>query len=532
MSDPPKASTAGQPLDPVQSIVIVGGGSSGWMSAAMLSQLTGRQFQIRLIESEQIGTVGVGEATIPAIKKYNQLCGIDEAEFIHATGATFKLGIEFRHWGRQGDSYFHAFGALGRQWDWLSFYQYWLHLQQQGLALPFEQYCIAAKMAEQHKFMPADLNRPQSPVSEIAYAYHFDAGLYAQFLRRISESRGVTRTEGLIEHVVRDAHSGHIRELVLADGQRITGDLFIDCSGTRALLIGQALGVGYEDWSHWLPADSAIAVPSAALPQLPPYTRASAHSFGWQWRIPLQHRTGNGIVFSSQFASAALAEQTLLAHLDTPATAAPRQIRFQTGRRSEAWHGNCVAIGLSSGFLEPLESTSLHLVQTAITRLITLFPDKSFAPGNIAHYNLQTATEMAQIRDFIIAHYHVTERRDSEFWRYCAAMSLPDTLAQKLDIFRAYGRVHRVADELFREDSWVQVLLGQRLLPQQHDPLVCLKSTAQIQEFAASTASVIAACVAKMPTQQAFLQRLQALPQRNSTMTPPPTTQDFYAQLR
>jgi tryptophan halogenase len=498
-------------LEPIQTIVIVGGGSSGWMSAALLAKLTGQRYRIELVESEQIGTVGVGEATIPAIKLYNHLCGINEQEFIRATGATFKLGIEFANWGQQGDSYFHAFGALGRQWEWLSFYQYWLKLKQQGLALPFEHYCIASQMAQQHKFMPADPGKPKSPVSEIAYAYHFDASLYARYLRSLSEKRGVIRHEGVIRHVDRDAVSGHIRHLLLEDGRQVAGDLFIDCSGLRALLIGQTMGVGYDDWSHWLPNDSAWAVPSATLNPLPPYTRATAHEFGWQWRIPLQHRTGNGLVFSSAYASDDVAQQRLLQTLEQPASADPRLIRFTTGKRKQMWVGNCVAIGLSSGFLEPLESTSLHLVQTAITRLVNLFPDRSFAKANTEHYNLLAAQEMEQIRDFIIAHYKVTERDDSEYWRYLKQMTVPDSLQQKLDIFQSYGRVHRVADELFREDSWVQVLLGQRLMPERYDPMVDNKTLAQITDFAASTAHVISACVEKMPTHTDFIAGIAAL---------------------
>lgn len=494
----------------IEHIVIVGGGSSGWMSAALLSKLLQGKVRITLVESEQIGTVGVGEATIPAIKRFNYLAGIDELSFIKATGATFKLGIQFVNWRNGQDDYFHAFGTLGRQWEWLSFYQYWLKLQQSGQAGPLGDYCITSKMAQQHKFMPADANRQQSPLREIAYAYHFDASLYARFLRTLCEERGVERVEGMISHVARNEINGHIRHLLLDDGQTITGDLFIDCSGIRSLLLGQTLGVGYDDWSHWLPNNSAMAVPSETLKDIPPYTRSTAHSAGWQWRIPLQHRTGNGMVFSSGFLSNDQARETLLANLDTPALAEPRLINFTTGKRKQMWWGNCIAVGLSSGFLEPLESTSLHLVQTAIIRLITLFPDKRLCQANIDQYNLQAANEMAQIRDFIIAHYKVTERTDSEYWRYCQRMQVPDSLAQKLEIFRAYGRVHQIPDELFREDSWVQVLLGQGLLPERYDPLVDLKNEAQIHEFAATTAEVIRSCVEPMPSHSEFLARLAA----------------------
>ncbi|MBU2223777.1 MAG: tryptophan 7-halogenase, partial [Gammaproteobacteria bacterium] len=388
-------------LEQIKTIVIVGGGSSGWMSAALLSSLTLQKYQIQLIESDEISTVGVGEATIPAIKVFNQLCGISEADFIRETKATFKLGIEFCNWGAVGEQYFHAFGALGRQWEWLSFYQYWLRARAQGEVLPFEQYCVTAKMAEQHKFMPPDSSKAKSPLAEIAYAYHFDAGLYAAFLRRHSEARGVQRVEGKIVEVTRQPLSGHIDSLVLADGRRIQGDLFLDCSGLRALLIEQTLATGFDDWSHWLPADSAWAVPSARMSDLPPFTRSTAHKAGWQWRIPLQHRTGNGMVFSSAFSTDQQALDSLMANLPNAATADPRLIRFRTGKRKKMWQGNCVAIGLASGFLEPLESTSLHLVQTAITRLVSLFPDRSFAQSNIDHYNALADEEMLRIRDFI-----------------------------------------------------------------------------------------------------------------------------------
>ena len=475
------------------------------MSAALLSKLTQGQFTIRLVESDEIATIGVGEATIPAIKMYNNLCGLNEKEFVQATGATFKLGIEFCRWGHLQEKYFHAFGGVGRQWEWLSFYQYWLKMHKLGKADPFEDYGIAAQMAQHNRFMPADPNQPSSPLSEIAYAYHFDAGLYAKHLRIASEARGVIRTQGKIVQVKQHADNGHIASLVLDDGQEIEGDLFIDCSGLRGLLIEQTLKTGFDDWSHWLPCDSAWAVPSQVLPSIPPYTRASAHTAGWQWRIPLQHRTGNGLVFASSFISDSDAQAQLLSNLDTEPCGDPRLIKFTTGKRKKSWNGNCVAIGLAGGFIEPLESTSLHLVQTAITRLVNLFPDKSFQQGNIDHFNKLTDFEMEKIRDFIIAHYCVTQRDDTEFWRYCKNMPLPDSLKEKLDIFSAYGRVDRAADELFREDSWVQVLLGQGLIPERYDPLVDIKHEAAIADFMAATKQVIGACVKKVPIHEHFI---------------------------
>ena len=489
----------------IKDIIIVGGGTSGWMSAAFLAKMTQGKYNIRLVESNIIGTIGVGEATIPAIKTFNSLLGIDEKEFIQATQGTFKLGIQFCHWGAIGEQYLHGFGPIGRQWEWLSFYQYWLKLKSLNKVNSLDDFSINNQIALANSFSPARPDMPKSPLRDVAYAYQFDAGLYGRFLRSFSEKLGVQRTEGTITQVKKHPENGFIQSLLLANGEEISGDLFIDCSGMRGLLIEQTLKTGFEDWSHWLPCDRAIAVPSKRTEPLLPYTRSTAHQSGWQWRIPLQHRTGNGHVYASEFSTEQQAQDTLIKHLDGEMLAEPRLIKFATGKRKKAWNRNCVAIGLSAGFLEPLESTSLYLVQTAITRLVNLFPDNSFNQANIDHYNRQADFEIEKIRDFIIAHYKVTQRDDSEFWRYCKNMTIPDSLQQKLDIFQGYGRVERQADELFREESWVQVLVGQNMLPMQYDPFVDLKTQQELEFFVNNTQAVIKNCLTNLPSHTEFI---------------------------
>ncbi len=489
----------------IKNITIVGGGTSGWMSAAFLAKMTQGKYNIRLVESASIATIGVGEATIPAIKSFNNLLGINEQEFIKATQGTFKLGIQFCNWGGIGEQYLHGFGPIGRQWEWLSFYQYWLKLNAQNKVSALDNFSINNQIALASRFSPARPDMPKSPLRDLAYAYQFDAGLYGGFLRRFSEKLGVQRIEGTINQVKTHAENGFIKSLILENGEEIAGDLFIDCSGMRALLIEQTLNTGFEDWSHWLPCDRAIVVPSKRTEPLLPYTRSTAHQAGWQWRIPLQHRTGNGHVYASAFCSDQQAQQTLVQNLDAEMLAEPRLIKFATGKRKKAWNRNCIAIGLSAGFLEPLESTSLYLVQTAITRLITLFPDRSFKQANIDQYNRQTDFEIERIRDFIIAHYKVNQRNDSEFWRYCQNMAIPDSLQQKLDVFQAYGRIERQADELFRDESWLQVLVGQNMLPHSYDPFVDLKSQQELESFVNSTKAVIKSCLANLPSHADFI---------------------------
>ncbi|MFN3861967.1 MAG: tryptophan halogenase family protein [Roseateles sp.] len=501
----------------IQDIVIVGGGTAGWMTAAALSTVLRGRYRIRLVESDEIGIVGVGEATIPMIQRFNRVVGIDENEFMRETQGTFKLGIEFVNWGRRGDRYMHGFGRLGQDLWTVPFDQYWHRMRAAGRAQALENYSITRMASRANRFMPPRTDIGNSPLADISYAYHFDASLYARYLRRLSEGRGVQRTEGKITHVTRrgeGVHAGHIAAVVLESGERVAGDLFIDCSGLRGLLIEQELKTGFEDWTHWLPCDRALAVPCASAPVLTPYTRSTAHDAGWQWRIPLQHRIGNGHVYCSSFLSDDEAAATLLANLDGQALAEPRLIRFKTGMRRLAWNENVVAIGLSSGFLEPLESTSIHLIQSAIQQLIDFFPDRGFSPVDIAEFNRSSRFHYERIRDFIILHYHLNQRDDSEFWKACAHMSVPDTLQYKLDLFRSHGRVVRTDNELFTEVGWLQVMEGQNLVPQGFHPLAALPTEDETHEYLESVREVIAKCVGVMPDHAAYIaQHCAAAPQ-------------------
>ncbi len=497
-------------LNHLRRIVIVGGGSAGWMAAAALSKLllrdNGREhWTIALIESEEIGTIGVGEGTIPAIKAFNTALGISEDEFLRETKGTFKLGIEFADWSALGSKYFHGFGDVGQALDGITFHHYWLRLRKAGLAHDYGDYSINSVAPLEGRFMRPRPDMARSPLSEIGHAFHFDAGLYGAFLRKRAEQQGVVRTEGRIEEVLRNPQNGNIASVRLTDGRVVEGDFFIDCSGMRALLIEQTCQAGFEDWSHWLPCDRAIAVPSESTAPLLPYTRSSARSAGWQWRIPLQHRIGNGHVYSSQFMHDGEASDVLMRNLDGKALAEPRLIRFVAGRRKRAWIGNCVAIGLSSGFVEPLESTSIHLVQSAITRLMKLFPHAGLDAADIAMYNRQTEFELERIRDFIVLHYKLTTRTDSPFWNYCRQMPIPDSLAEKMEMFASNARVILVDTELFRESSWAQVMLGQGLLPKAYHPLCDVRPQSQVQEFADDIRQVVQRCSASMPMHQDFL---------------------------
>ncbi|MEG3082060.1 tryptophan halogenase family protein [Sphingomonas sp. PB2P12] len=452
---------------PIRKVVIVGGGTAGWMAAAAAARyLDDGQRQIVLIESEAIGTVGVGEATIPPILGFNALIGVDERDFLRATGATFKLGIEFVGWDTGEDRYMHAFGGHGRDIQGLAFHQLWLKLRDRPGIGGIDAYAPSAVAAYLHKF---GLPNGQQP---LAYAYHFDAGLYGAFLRRRAEAGGITRIEGRITGTDRHPDTGHVSAVRLDDGRSVEGDLFIDCSGFRSLLLGETMGVPFEDWSHWLPCDRAVAVPTEPSATLLPYTRATARTAGWQWRIPLQHRTGNGHVYSSAHISDDEATAVLIANLDSNPTAEPRQLRFKAGRRKKLWDGNVVALGLAGGFLEPLESTSIHLIQTGISKLFALFPDSGFSDVGRDEYNRLMGDAYTSVRDFIILHYHATRRDDSAFWRHVRTMPIPDSLMRKLALFREKGRIFRYDDELFGISSWVQVLLGQNVIPVGYDPIV------------------------------------------------------------
>jgi len=495
----------------IERIVIVGGGTAGWMAAAAMARLlNGAVSAIILIESDEIGTIGVGEATIPPIRTFNDMIGIDEDDFLRATGGTFKYGIEFVDWTRIGHSYMHPFGRFGADIEGVGFHQFWLKYRAEAGA--FEDYNLCAVASRLGRFERPERD-PRSILSTLNHAFHFDAGLYAAYLRRFAEARGVVRREGKVEHVSLRGEDGFIEAVTLAGGERIEGDLFIDCSGFRGLLIEEALGAGYEEWTHWLPCDRAVAVPSAPGPRDPlPFTRATARAAGWQWRIPLQHRVGNGLVYSSRDLSDEEAATTVLAHLDGEALADPRLLRFTTGRRRKAWSRNCVALGLASGFMEPLESTSIHLVQAGISKLFALFPDKSFDPVLETEYNRLTAMQTEQIRDFIILHYKATERDDSPFWRRCRDMDVPETLQRKIELFREHGRLFRYEDELFAESSWLAVLLGQGIVPRRTDPLADTLPQDDIVGTLARMKSFIHQAAQKMPTHAFYVAQHCAAP--------------------
>lgn len=491
----------------LQRVVIVGGGTAGWMTATALSTVLRGRYDLRLVESDEIGIVGVGEATIPMIQIFNKIAGLDENEFLRASQGTFKLGIEFVNWGRLGERYIHGFGKIGQDLWTVRFDQYWRKMRRLGRAQPLANYSITRMACAANKFMPAHAEVQNSPLNDIAHAYHFDASLYARHLRGLAEARGVRRTEGRIVQVSQREPDGHVDAVVLASGERVEGDLFIDCSGFRGLLIEETLHTGYDNWSHWLPCDRALAVPCESVPVLTPYTRATAHRAGWQWRIPLQHRTGNGHVYCSQFVSDDEAAATLLSHLDGKPLADPRPIRFTPGMRKQSWNRNVVAIGLSSGFLEPLESTSIHLIQASIQRLIDYFPDQGFSPVDVAEFNRQTRFDYERVRDFVILHYKLNQREDSEFWKACAAMPVPDSLAAKMALYASHGRIERFNNELFTPDSWFQVMEGQNLVPERHHPLVDLQSEDSIADYLESVRQVIGKCVEVMPDHGAYVAR-------------------------
>jgi tryptophan halogenase len=494
-------------------IVIVGGGTAGWMTAAAFAGvLRPEQRDIHLIESSEIGIVGVGEATLPHIRFFNRRIGIDERELMAHTQATFKLGIEFVDWARKGDSYIHPFGAYGSRMAGVPFHHYWLRQRASGDQSAIDEYSLPIMASRANRFaLPSE--DPTSVMSTFGYAFQFDASLYAQYLRGFSEKLGVRRTDGKIVHVELNGEDGRVESVKLDNGSSITGDLFIDCSGFRGLLIEQALKTGYDEWTRWLPCDRAMAVPCENAGPLTPYTRATAREAGWQWRIPLQHRTGNGYVYGSRFISDDEAAAKLLSRLDGKALADPRPLRFTAGRRRKTWNRNVVAIGLSGGFLEPLESTSIYLIQIAITTLIDYLTDhtpangKDFDPRTVDAFNRWIEMEYDRVRDFLILHYHATERDDAEIWNYCRTMQIPDSLRHKMELFRERGRVVTYKDGLFLEPSWLAVYFGQRVMPTGYDPMADGPDAAEVQRALRAVRDRVQAAVVRMPPHDEFLRQ-------------------------
>ena len=456
--------------EPRRRVVIVGGGTAGWMTAAALVKLLPHACTVDLVESEEIGIVGVGEATLPHLRAFVESLGIDEAEFMRATHATFKLGIDFRDFGSIGSNYLHPFGEFGRPVNEVPFHHYWLRMRERRPGDDIFNYSVANVMAAANRFQPPSPDRG-SLMSTISYAYQFDATLFAPFMRRYAEARGARRTEGRVVGVEQDSESGDVRALTLGDGRRIEGDLFVDCSGFRSLLLGGTYGVGWEDWSQWLPCDRAVALPCVPPPgPIEPLTRATAMRAGWRWRIPLQHRVGNGYVYSSAHISDEDAAEAIVAAVEGAPLAEPRLLKFRAGRRERSWVRNVIGVGLASGFLEPLESTSIYLAQGAITQLIELFPiGGQIADADRDEFNRMVDLEYDRIRDFLILHYHATTRDDSDFWNHVRTMRVPDSLHEKIELFRVAGRVHKYSHGLFLEPSWVAVYLGQGIVPEGWD---------------------------------------------------------------
>jgi tryptophan 7-halogenase len=493
--------------NPIKRVVIAGGGTAGWMAAAALSHLVGQHVDITLIESESIMPVGVGEATIPPFRTFLSMLGIDEDDFVRKTSATFKLGIEFVDWGAQGERYIHPFGKYGYDIDGIGFHHFWLKMRQAGDRRSLEDYAFQAVAARAKKFMrPLDIER--SPLASIAYAFHFDAALVARYFRTFAEQRGANRIEATITQVRQDAETGFIRTLALNNGKEVAGDLFIDCSGFGGLLIEGTLNAGYEDWSHLLPCDRAVAVPSTANDAPLPYTRATARSAGWQWRIPLQHRIGNGHVYCSAHISDDEAMAQLLANVDGEPLADPRYLRFTTGRRKKSWVKNCVSLGLAAGFMEPLESTSIHLIHTGLLRLLAYFPTADFDQTVIDEYNGETEREYRFIRDFLVLHYNATRRDDSAFWRACRAIEVPSGLAHKRQLFEACGQISHQQEELFVTANWLAVFVGQGVVPMHCHPVADMTAPEIVERRLNGILQTIAASVDYMPHHGDFVDRI------------------------
>lgn len=482
----------------IHKVVVAGGGTAGWMAAAALSKLLGKTLDITLIESDEIGTVGVGEATIPTLITLHELLQIKEQDFVSAVQGTFKLGISFENWRDVGDDYIHSFGYTGKDCWAAGFQHFWLKGHKMGISEEYGEYCTEWAAAKDNRFAVL-------PNSALNYAYHFDASLYAKFLRGIAEDNGAVRQEGKIKAVEQHPETGFITGVTLESGQLIEGDFFVDCTGFRGLLIEQTLHTGYDDWSHWLPADSAVAVQTESVAPPIPYTRSIAHEAGWQWRIPLQHRVGNGMVFCSKFWSDDEATSKLLGNVEGPTVTDPRVIKFTTGSRRKHWNKNVVAMGLASGFMEPLESTSIHLAQRAIIRLMQMFPYDGVRQPDVEEFNNQMKFEIENIRDFIVLHYHVTNRRDTAFWRHCSSMPIPDSLQHRIELFKQAGRVFKVPTELFGENSWTQVMLGQGLMPEQYHPIVNMMSDDELKVFLSGIHGSVGNLVRQLPSHQRFI---------------------------
>jgi tryptophan halogenase len=487
----------------IKRVVIAGGGTAGWIAAfALIRNLKGI-VDITLVESEEIGTVGVGESTIPTSRTFHQFMGIDEADFVCATGSTFKLGIAFENWRTEGSRYFHPFGRIGHS-TWLAdFHHFWLRAKDLGFGGDLGDYCLEQQAGEARKF-------EWTQQLGTNYAYHLDAGLYGKYLRKLAEAEGVTRVEGKIAEVRQDSESGDIQSLLLESGQEIAGDLFLDCTGFRALLLGQKLGAEFEDWTHWLPTDSAIAVQTSEVEAPRPYTRAMAHKAGWMWRIPLQHRVGNGIVFSSAHMTSDDAERLLRERIEGDVLIEPRLIRFRAGCRRKVWVKNCIGIGLSTGFIEPLESTSIHLIMIAITRLLQMFPYAGVSAAAAERFNFLAERELEGIRDFIVLHYHATDREDSDFWRHCRTMNVPDSLVHRLALFRELAHAFQESHDLFAVDSWVTVMLGQGVIPANYNPAVRRMPEDKLRQSLDTAKANIARAVERMPSHQDWLRRYAA----------------------
>ena len=489
----------------IRSLVIVGGGTAGWMAAAALAKaLAGMNVQIRLIEAARIEPIGVGEATIPPIMDFIRQLGIDENDLVRQIKATFKLGIGFRDWTHPGDFYFHPFGPAGPGIGHLPFQAYWLKMRLEGKAQRLEEYSIQASAALRGRFS-RPVHAPNTPLNKLTYALHFDAGRFAQYLCGFAQKHGVLRTEGYVRHVALRDEDGFVDSLTLESGEQVHGDLFIDCSGFRGVLIEEALRTGYEDWSAWLPCDRAVLVHSERNTPPNPYTLVSARDAGWQWQIPLQHRDGNGYIYNGEYCTDEAARALLLGTLAGRALSEPVTLRFRPGRRKVAWNKNVLALGLAAGFLEPLEATSIHLIQRGIAMLLKFFPDRDFSPADLARYNRTLEADFSGVRDFLLLHYRQTER-DGAFWRHCRDLPLTPNLREKIELFQGHGRLLREENEIFPVLSWLAVLVGQRVLPRRADPLVDGVDASKIQARLEQLRASVRESVETMPTHGEFLQ--------------------------